>query len=193
MAAPNMRHFNSADEVAKRSAAGEAPREPKGFKHFNSPEERAKRGELQTPGVGAVKAPKRVVQTTAAPWPPPGLESNNAPVPEKPAAAPPAPLAPPASGAAPSDSQQERRLHRLEQILFTFCESLQEARQFRLLLNNQQAVTDSQATLGRRLMACENTLEALLAEDDDAHARADEPPPSTNPDNPKPTLSNETT
>jgi hypothetical protein len=49
-------------------------------------------------------------------------------------------------------------------LLWTFVESRDEAREFRRLLNNQQAVTDGMASVGERLNALEQQIEAALAE-----------------------------
>jgi len=188
MAAAKMRHFNSPEEIALR-AGQPAQTKGKEFRHYNHPEEVAKRaaaGEVSTP-----VAPPRPRPQARLPeqWPPAG-EPNNAPVEasavlvaaavvapnEKPDTVP-----PPAAARTPSD----QRLRRLEDILFTLVESVAEARHFRMLLNNQQAVTDSQQDLVNRVRAIEVTLDQVLEDADEAepevgpepeHEHADETP-----------------
>jgi hypothetical protein len=158
-----MRHHNSPEELAKRSGEGDEalPKKGKEFRHYNHPEEVAKRAAAGRPG-GVPIAPRRVFTTTGeAPpvWPPAGTVDNTAKVEvalvpsSKPVTEPP-----------PARGDLETRLRRAELLLWTFVESRDEAREFRRLLNNQQAVTDGMASVGKRLNALENQIEAALAE-----------------------------
>ncbi len=175
MAAAKMRHFNSPEELALRAGQPVTATNGKEFRHYNHPEEVAKRaaaGQASTP----VASPRSRSQARLPEqWPPAG-EPNNAPV-ETPAvlvdAQPPEPnekpdtVPPPALGRTPSD----QRLRRLEDIVFTLVESTAEARHFRMLLSNQQAVTDSQQNLINRVRAIELAIEEA---DEDEDEGADE-------------------
>jgi len=184
MAAAKMRHFNSPEEIALR-AGQPAASKGKDFRHYNHPDEVARRAAAGQSS--AVIAPQRVrPQQPAGAWPPEG-ESNNAPVEtpvvlvdavevelnEKPD------TVPPPAARTPNDE----RLRRLENILFTFCESTAEARHFRMLLSNQQAVTDSQQDLVNRMRAVESTLDQALEDDEDDDVEPAEPAPPTRDDN----------
>lgn len=171
MAAAKMRHFNSPEEVALRAGQPVTATNGKEFRHYNHPEEVAKRAAAGQASAPVVPPRRRSQARLPEQWPPAG-EPNNAPV-EAPAvlvdAQPPEPndkpdtVPPPAGMRGPSD----QRLRRLEDILFTLVESTAEARHFRMLLSNQQAVTDSQGDLINRVRAIEMTLEQAL-EDADA-------------------------
>jgi hypothetical protein len=172
MAAAKMRHFNSPEEVKRREGQPAGTSKAKEFRHYNHPEEVARRAAAgQAPSAAAVVPPRQ--QRPAAPleqWPPPG-QPNNAPV-DAPAvlveAAPevtndkPDTVPPPAAG-----PRNVERLRRLEELVYTLVEDIAEARHFRMLLNNQQAVTDSQQDLVNRVRAVEETLDGLTSEDDD--------------------------
>ncbi len=221
MAAAKMRHHNSPEELAKRDgeAAQGTPRNRQEFRHYNHPEEVAKRARAGKVGGGSVVAPaKRVVQTTSEEiWPPAGTVDNTAHVSVKQLEA--------EAGAREAMAALERdqlgvegpagltmgqRVRKLEVLLYTFVDDIREAREFRRLLNNQQAVTDGMASVGERLNAIELQIEAAIAEgeaeadegddvddegDDDGPTDAgeapdspatDTEPPATVPDLPKP-------
>jgi hypothetical protein len=177
MAAAKMRHFNSPEEVARRSSepASGAPKH-KEFRHYNHPDEVARRAAQGEPSavVAHPRAPRRQRPEI---WPPPG-ESNNAPVEAAAVLVEPAPVienakpdtTPPPPAVSGGSGDWALRLHRLENILFTFADSVAESRHFRMLLNNQQAVTDSQGDLINRVRALELKLTALVEDlggDDD--------------------------
>lgn len=169
MAAAKMRHFNSPEEIALRAGQPAASR-GREFRHYNHPDEVARRAAAGQSS--AAIAPQRVrpQQSVGGTWPPEG-EPNNAPV-ETPAVLVDAvevepnekpDTVPPPAARSPSDE----RLRRLENIVFTLCESTAEARHFRMLLSNQQAVTDSQQDLVNRVRAVESTLDQVLEDDED--------------------------
>lgn len=178
MATARMRHHNSPEELAKRSGEAEpVARKGKEFRHYNHPEEVAKR---EANGGGGVAVTKRVINTTGEPpvWPPPGTEDNTAAVSATwPDEAKPPEEAPPADEAPTSLGDFGLRLRRVENLLWTFVDGVQEAREFRRLLSNQQAVTDAQLDIRNRLSSLEQTIEAALAEEDDT----EEPPPALPP------------
>lgn len=165
MAAAKMRHFNSPEEVKRREGQPAGTSKAKEFRHYNHPEEVARRAAAgQAPSAAAVVPPRQ--QRPAAPleqWPPPG-QSNNAPV-DAPAVLDTVP--PPAAG-----PRNVERLRRLEELVYTLVEDIAEARHFRMLLNNQQAVTDSQQDLVNRVRAVEETLDGLTSGDDDDDGEA---------------------
>jgi hypothetical protein len=165
MPAPRMRHHNSPEELAKRSGEGAETVSKKGkeFRHYNHPEEVARR--LAEGKAGGVPVAARRVFTTmgeAPPvWPPAGTVDNTAKVdvalvrsaPEKPATEPP-----------PARGDLETRLRRVEMLLWTFVESREEARDFRMLLNNAAAVAEVQQDINNRVRTLEQQIEAALAE-----------------------------
>jgi hypothetical protein len=210
MAAAKMRHHNSPEEVAKRAGAGPEPaRNRKDFRHYNHPAEIAKRAASGQGGGQAVPAKRRIVQAPAEPfgsWLPPGTVDNTASVSVRQLDA--------EAGTREALATLERdqlegdgdvsfstRLRKLEVLLYTFVDDVREAREFRRLLSNQQAVTDGMASVGERLNAIELTLEAAMAEagegdeadEVDEGTEADEgapegasEPPATVPDVPRP-------
>lgn len=154
-----MRHHNSPEELAKRS--GEAARTPKGagFRHYNHPEEVARRASLGQQGGASVvpsSRPPQPRQQVVEAWPPPGTP-NNAPAPDPIIAAARELPEPPPKGI-------EGRLARVETLVFTFLESVREAREFRRLLNNQQALTDAQLDIAARMQALEQSFDHIAAE-----------------------------
>ena len=182
MAAARMRHHNSPEELARRSAEPDpAARKGREFRHYNHPDEVARRAAGGNPGGSAV-VPRRIVATTGVPvWPPAGTVDNTASVdvetaPEKPPTEPP----PGRRG------DIELRLRRIENLLWTFVESAEEAREFRRLLNNQHAVTDVQLDINNRVRALEDMLEAAMAEQNDDAPTEPELPPLE--DDPAPAL-----
>lgn len=210
MAAAKMRHHNSPEEVAKRAGAGPEPaRSRKDFRHYNHPDEIARRAAAGKGGGQPVPSKRRVVQAPAEPfgsWLPPGTVDNTESVSVRQLDAD--------AGTREALATLERdqlegdgepglhtRLRRVEALLFTFVDDVREAREFRRLLNNQQAVTDGMASVGERLNAIELTLEAAMAESEgdegDEEGAGDEEgtegppegasePPATVPDVPKP-------
>lgn len=160
MATQRFRHANSPEELAKREAEG--PREPakrKEFRHWNSPEERAARGEAPLPASPAAvvpRAPRRPQRSEPLEdWPPKG-QSNNAPA------------GPPQARRAPPDTSGqslEQRVEQLEGILYVLLDDPADARRIRMLLNNIDAVTESQRDFNARLIALEHELEDMAAED----------------------------
>jgi hypothetical protein len=187
-----MRHFNSPDERAKREATdadGEKPQH-RGFMHYNHPDQIAKR-EREGKAATAVVAPKRQPRASAAAlpadWPPAG-EDNTASVIVAPGG-----VAPPRRRRAPlTDLPAAERLEQLETLVYSFLDDVTQAREFRMLLSNQAAVTETQQGIADRVRALEATLEDLrdqleeFAGDLDAEAAADpdsrrtrdtEPPP----------------
>lgn len=161
MAVARMRHHNSPEELQRRAAEGEqAPRKGKEFRHYNHPAEIAKREAAGQAGTAVAVVPRRAA-TPAAPvvWPPPGTVDNteSVSVSEAPAKRP---TQPPPRGR----GDVETRLRRIENLLWTFVESPDEAREFRRLLNNLAAVTDVQLDINNRVRAIEDQIEAALAE-----------------------------
>ncbi len=185
MVAP-MRHHNSPEERAKREAApeGDEPKNRKGFRHYNHPDEIAKREAAGEPPRAVVvphaQPPQggRVMATT----PPADLEAwgpslgepnNEGPVrrevpvlshtPERPQS--------------PDKLDVEQRLEQLEHFVYALLDSPREAREFRMLLSNQGAVTESQRDLIGRVRALERTLDQVLEGDADTDAgdAGDEP------------------
>ena len=123
-----MRHYNSPEEIAKRTGeAVEPAKRGQGFRHYNSPEEVAKRG-----GQSAPVAPQRrpYVAPVVEDWPLAG-EDNTAMV--RVEASPPQRFAPSAD-LVTNEPSPEQRLALLERLVHTLCESPAEAREIRVLL-----------------------------------------------------------
>lgn len=177
MAAAKMRHFNSPEEVAKRDAQPPGtPSKPKEFRHYNHPDEVAKRAAAGKPSA-IVAPPRQRPPVPAEPWPPPG-QPNNAPV-TTPVVMGGAPVASaaeakPDTAPPPPRGDAEQRLRRLETLVYTFVESTGEARDFRRLLNNQQAVTDSQQDLVNRVRSLEEAVYDEAGDDDADDAAGDD-------------------
>lgn len=185
MAAAKMRHYNSPDELAKR--AGEEPsarQAAREFKHYNHPDEVAKRA-AEAERVAAARLPGQAVRPKAPPvkpqlpeWPPAGTVDNTAPSLEL----RPPPMVPQAKSAPVQRGDFETRLRRLEVLLWTFVETEAEARDFRMLLNNQQAVTDAQLEMAARVRAIELAIQE--AEDELADDAPELPELELEPDAP---------
>lgn len=164
---PPMRHLNSPAEVAKREAGTEGPR-TKGasFRHYNAPEEVARRERTGESAAPVAPPRKPVVQPIAAPidWPPKSLgEPNDAPATD---AAELRRTALGAVGRQPQQGELEARVAQLEHFVYALLDSPNEAREWRLQLNNLQAVTEVQGQMAARVKALEQTLDDLSAADD---------------------------
>lgn len=190
MVAP-MRHHNSPEERAKREAApeGEQEKSRKGFLHYNHPDEIAKRERAGEPARAVVvpSNPGRVLAATPLPEDPwEGVQlgqPNNEPPRRLGRDVPPLEHKPwePRSTVG---LEPEQRLQQLEAFVYALLDDPGEAREFRLLLSNQAAVTESQRGLISRVRALEQTLEALSSDDDepgDDEPAVDTLPPSDEP------------
>lgn len=178
MATARMRHHNSPEELAKRSGEPEpSARKGKEFRHYNHPEEVAKRAAAGQPG-GVPVVPRRVVPTTGTPaeWPPAGTIDNTASVEVTTSAAPAAtPEKPPTEPPPGKRGDVDTRLRRIENLLWSFVTNVSEARDFRRLLNNQDAVTETQQDINNRVRALEETLDSIAAQlNDDGDEEADD-------------------
>lgn len=161
-----MRHYNSPEEIAKRTGeAVEPAKRGQGFRHYNSPEEVAKRAAQGATGSTSVQR-RSPLAPVVEDWPPAGEENtalvvvNDAPQPGEPFAA----------------GSLEDRLERLERLVFAFLDSASEAREFRMLLSNQAAVTESQRDMIGRVKALEQTLDSLAADEDEDDGGTEPPP-----------------
>lgn len=137
-----MRHYMSPEEVAKREGLPASSGRAQGFRHYNHPDEIARRAAAGEPSTA-------IVVPRGAPSP----ASVAAPA-ERPTS--------PEPGNRPLTGDQ--RLRRLELLVYALLESPSEAREFRLLMNNLGAVTESQATLGNRLLALEHSFDLHVAD-----------------------------
>lgn len=166
MATARMRHHNSPEELAKRSGEPEPlARKGKEFRHYNHPEEVAKRAASGQGGSVAVS--RRVINTTGEPpgWPPPGTEDNTAIVSASWPSEPEVSNSNEDTEPPPARGNLEQRLRRVENLLWTFLDGPDEAREFRRLLNNQQAVSDSQQDIINRVRTLEQTIEAVAEQE----------------------------
>ncbi len=187
MAVAKMRHFNSPEELKRRASEGETKPKGKEFRHYNHPEEvqrRAAAGQALPERLLGV-TPRRVVANPQLQWPPAGTVDNTASVDVVPAPVERAPTEPP-----PRRGDYDMRLRRIENLLWTFVDNVEEAREFRRLLNNQAAIVDVQLDINNRVRTIEQQIEAALVDaeqqgaDDDGDdgelaplADDDSPPP----------------